>query len=153
MTQEYTLNTLKDTEHYAVLLTKKLPTKGVITFSGKMGSGKTTFISFLITELYKKHNLTPPIVTSPTFSIVNEYNIHTQNTDLLIAHFDLFRINAPDELLNIGFDDYQDDALCLIEWPENAASYLQEPLLKCNFMQHNDIRYLTLPPNADYTLI
>ena len=88
----------------------------IFAFYGKMGAGKTTFITAICREL----GVTEP-VTSPTFAIVNEY----QSADdgplhgAPIYHFDFYRIRRQEEAYDIGFDDYLDSgALCLIEWPE-----------------------------------
>jgi tRNA threonylcarbamoyl adenosine modification protein YjeE len=142
------LDTILDTKKIAKILSELLPQKGVITFSGKMGSGKTTFISNIIEEIFCQYHLDVPIITSPTFSIVNEYDLKL----FQIAHFDLFRLQNPDELINLGFDDYQNNALCFIEWAENAFQYLDKPLLKCHLEVSNDKRLLTLNPCTDYSL-
>ncbi|MFT6071481.1 MAG: tRNA threonylcarbamoyladenosine biosynthesis protein TsaE [Alphaproteobacteria bacterium] len=142
------LYTLDDTQGVAMALIDDFPQLGIATFSGKMGAGKTTFISYFIQALYKKYGQIPPIVTSPTFAIIHEYDV----ADFKIAHFDLFRLENPHDLINIGFDDYQENALCLIEWAENAEQYLDKPFLECHFEVKNDIRYLTLTPYQDYSL-
>lgn len=80
-----------------------------LLFAAPMGSGKTT----LITAICKKLGVTDPI-TSPTFSIVNEYHAAGQK----IYHFDLYRLNSIDELHDIGAEEYfESDSLKLIEWP------------------------------------
>jgi tRNA threonylcarbamoyladenosine biosynthesis protein TsaE len=142
------LNTLSDTIIIAKSLSELLPTKGIITFEGQMGSGKTTFIAKIIEAIFSCYDFNMPIITSPTFSIVNEYEINA----FKIAHFDLFRLKNSDELLDIGFDDYQDNALCFIEWPENASEFLDKPLLKCHLELDNNKRLLTLTPCSDYSL-
>ena len=143
-----TLNNLNDTHIIADLLASCLPKKGVITFFGKMGAGKTTFIARLIETLYRNYNLTAPIVTSPTFSLIHEYDIN----DYKIAHFDLYRLKNPDDILNLGFHDYTDTALCFIEWAENAIDYIDNLILKCEFIVDNNRRILTLSPYGCYSL-
>lgn len=84
----------------------------VFAFYGKMGAGKTTFISALCRALGVEDT-----VTSPTFSIVNEYRADT--TGELIYHFDFYRIRKLDEVYDLGYEDYfYSGAVCLIEWPE-----------------------------------
>lgn len=84
----------------------------VFAFYGKMGAGKTTFISALCRALGVEDT-----VTSPTFSIVNEYRAET--TGELIYHFDFYRIKKLDEVYDLGYEDYfYSGAVCLIEWPE-----------------------------------
>jgi tRNA threonylcarbamoyl adenosine modification protein YjeE len=148
MTYKIPLYTLQDTQNIAVTLASCLPAIGVVTFFGDMGAGKTTFIARLIESLYKNASLNPPIITSPTFSLVHEYCI----LDKKIAHFDLFRLKNPDEVLNLGFDDYLDTALCLIEWAENAQEYLGNVILNCTLTVENDRRILTLCPVGGYSL-
>jgi tRNA threonylcarbamoyladenosine biosynthesis protein TsaE len=86
-------------------------------FYGEMGSGKTTLIKYLIKELGLN-----TLVTSPTFSIVNEYSESGKN---IVYHFDLFRLKNDVEALDIGFDEYLTSGnLCLIEWPEKVELLL-----------------------------
>ena len=94
----------------------------VIAFSGEMGAGKTTFIQ----ALCRKLGITVE-VNSPTFSLVNEY--FTPQGDS-IFHFDLYRIESPEELFDMGYEEYfYSGSLCLIEWPEKAVSLIPEDAL------------------------
>ena len=79
-----------------------------------MGVGKTTFVKYLINNLQyvSKSKLTE--VTSPTFNIMNEYNIG----GLLIKHYDLYRLKKSNELIDLNLFDENDKAVLLIEWPE-----------------------------------
>ena len=84
----------------------------IFLFEGDMGSGKTTLIKQLVKDIGISEN-----VKSPTFSLVNEYI----ENDLIIFHFDLYRINKENELDSIGFYEYLDSGkLCFIEWPDIA---------------------------------
>lgn len=148
MTYKILIDTLEDTEKTAYALATCLPNMGVIAFSGKMGAGKTTLIAKTIEALYLIDNLPPPIITSPTFSLVHEYDVKNRK----IAHFDLFRLNNPNDVLNLGFDDYLDTALCFIEWSQNAAHYLDNVILKCNLNIENDRRILTIDTFKGYSL-
>lgn len=148
MTYTIPLNTLDDTQKIAEALALCLPKVGVVTFAGQMGAGKTTFIAYLIESVYRNHGLTAPHITSPTFSLIHEYDI----SDYKIVHSDLFRLENPDDILNIGLLDYMDTSLCLIEWAENAGDYIDAPILKCHFMHDNDRRILTLSPCGRYSL-
>lgn len=108
---EYISNSLEDTKALALRFAKKLPKKSVIAFRGGMGSGKTTFISEVISALgYNGY------VTSPTFNIVNVYNVKYN-----CYHFDMYRINSLDDLLSTGYFDYLEDenGVLFIEWSEN----------------------------------
>ena len=84
----------------------------IFLFEGDMGSGKTTLIKQIVNDIGISEN-----VKSPTFSLVNEYI----ENDLIIFHFDLYRINKENELDSIGFYEYLDSGkLCFIEWPNIA---------------------------------
>lgn len=85
----------------------------VIAFHGEMGAGKTTIISALAKAL----GVAADEISSPSFSIINEYR--SDATAELIYHFDLYRLQSIDQAVEIGVEDYFDSgALCLIEWPD-----------------------------------
>lgn len=85
----------------------------ILTFSGEIGAGKTTFIRAMLRQLG-----VTGIVKSPTFSLVESY----QCQDLQIHHFDLYRIHDESELEYIGFRDYfEGRSVCCIEWPERVG--------------------------------
>ncbi len=89
-----------------------------ILFYGEMGVGKTTLIREIVKELGYLHD-----VSSPTFSIVNEYEIK----DGLVYHFDFYRIKNEEEVYDIGFEDYLDsDQWIFIEWPEKISSLIPD---------------------------
>jgi tRNA threonylcarbamoyladenosine biosynthesis protein TsaE len=90
----------------------------VVFFYGEIGVGKTTFIRNLINNLQKKNNLEITEVLSPTFNIVNEYEIK----NITIKHFDLFRLKDKNELINIGLLEDIKETLTLVEWPEKIIS-------------------------------
>jgi tRNA threonylcarbamoyladenosine biosynthesis protein TsaE len=86
-------------------------------FYGKMGAGKTTLIKEICKQLGVGDN-----INSPTFSLVNEYH---SNNHLKLFHFDFYRIENEEEALDIGIDDYfNQNALCLVEWPQNVENLL-----------------------------
>lgn len=97
----------------------------VILFSGEMGAGKTTFIQALCRALGVSQ-----VVNSPTFALVNEYFTGSGES---VFHFDLYRINKQEELLDIGYEDYfYSGSLCLVEWPEKAPDLMPEKALWVN---------------------
>ena len=90
----------------------------VFAFRGQMGAGKTTFIKSLCAALGVEE-----VVTSPTFSIVNEYR--ADETGELIYHFDFYRIKKLEEAYDMGCEDYfYSGAVCFIEWPELVEDLL-----------------------------
>ena len=106
----------------------------VFLFDAPMGAGKTTFIKSVCQVLNVTDNM-----SSPTYSIVNEY--HT-NTKLKLYHFDLYRLKSSEELFEIGFEDYVESGNYLfIEWPELAMPFL-ESYLRIIIKIENNNRYL-----------
>ena len=88
--------------------------KGDVLFlHGEIGVGKTTFIRHLINNFQKNNHLNLTEVTSPTFNLVNEYDV----TSFIIHHYDLFRITKKEELENIGLFENYGEFVTLIEWP------------------------------------
>lgn len=97
-----------------------------VLLSGIMGAGKTTFIK----EICRFLGVEDP-VSSPTFSLVNEY---ISGEGQAVYHFDLFRIKSIEEIQHIGFTEYLDSgALCLIEWPEIIKPLLEFPYFEFEF--------------------
>ncbi len=95
----------------------------IFAFYGKMGSGKTTFIKALCEEMGSGDN-----VTSPTFSIINEY---TTPSEAMIYHFDFYRIKTIQEAYDLGYEDYfYSGNYCFIEWPERVETLLPEGVVK-----------------------
>ena len=106
---------LKDLSRTARIVLNQIKTKNIL-FNGDMGSGKTTLISALVKELGGDN-----VTSSPTFSIVNEYEIPND----IVYHFDFYRINDLHEALDMGIEDYFDsNHWCLIEWPQNVENLL-----------------------------
>ena len=92
-------------------------------FYGKMGSGKTTFIKAICNELGAADT-----VTSPTFSLVNEY---VSATGERFYHFDFYRIESVEEIFDIGYEEFfYSENYCFIEWPEKAEMLLPDDIVK-----------------------
>ncbi|MBL4754880.1 MAG: tRNA (adenosine(37)-N6)-threonylcarbamoyltransferase complex ATPase subunit type 1 TsaE [Flavobacteriales bacterium] len=92
-----------------------------LTFSGEMGVGKTTLIKALVAALGSND-----LVTSPTFSLVNEYALEGSKREM-VYHFDFYRIDNLEEVYDIGYEAYfYSDQYCFIEWPDKIASLLPE---------------------------
>jgi tRNA threonylcarbamoyladenosine biosynthesis protein TsaE len=81
---------------------------------GEMGVGKTTFVKYLINQFQVKKNLPTTEVTSPTFNLLNEYEID----DLIIKHYDLFRLKDKSEIKNLDLFENNNSIITLIEWPQ-----------------------------------
>lgn len=109
---EVELRTLEDTKAIAVQLAKKIKPGDVICLDGNLGAGKTTFTQMLCEALG-----TDEYVTSPSFSIMNAYMGVLDGNPIPIYHFDVYRISDPDEMDEIGFDDYLfGNGISIVEW-------------------------------------
>ena len=103
----------------------KILRKGdVILFHGEIGVGKTTFIRRSINSLQIKNNLNRTEVTSPTFNLVNEYEVGI----FTIQHYDLYRLRSEDEIKNIGLLENSKEVLTLIEWPEKVKTKINNKI-------------------------
>ena len=102
----------------------------VIFLYGEMGVGKTTFVKYFINEYQKINNLIQTEITSPTFSLLNEYQVK----DIRIKHYDLFRINRKEDINNLDIFEKDNKLITLIEWPQLIAD-------------KQDIKFITLTFN------
>ena len=123
----------KKTEELASKFLKKIKPGDIVFVYGEMGVGKTTFIRYLINGLQKQNNLKITEVTSPTFNILNQYEIN----QLKVNHYDLFRIKSSEEIKNLDlFDDIMNSIL-LIEWPQIIEKKPKD-LIELNFEYGKD---------------
>ena len=104
----------KDTKSVAKKFSKLIKKGDFILLSGNLGVGKTTFIKYIINSLQKANKQKISEVTSPTFTVTNEYQIKKK----LINHYDLYRIKNKKELNNLGIQENLKDQITLVEWPE-----------------------------------
>jgi len=102
------------TAELAKKFSKILKKSDVVLFHGEIGVGKTTFIRHLINNFQANNNLNLTEVTSPTFNLLNEYDVGI----FIIQHYDLYRLTNSDEVKNIGLFENSKEILTLIEWPE-----------------------------------
>lgn len=107
----------ESTEDLGKMLARKLGEIGFIALWGDMGAGKTAFTRG-IAKLYSLGNM----VSSPTFSIVNEY----KNKDISIYHFDMYRVKSVDDLESTGYYDYLKKGLIIVEWSENIKEFIPQ---------------------------
>ena len=108
------ISTEKLTKDIAEKISAKLKKNQIIFLYGEIGVGKTTFVKYVINKLQKDKKINITEVTSPTFNILNEYQIG----DIKIKHYDLFRIKLKEEIINLNIFEDNSDTITLIEWPE-----------------------------------
>ena len=116
--------------------------KGDVVFlHGEIGVGKTTFIRHLINNFQKKNKLNLTEVTSPTFNLVNEYDVGT----LIIQHYDLYRLTSSSETKNIGLFENYKEILTLVEWPEKIEKMIIDKIdLFFEYGENNEKRFLKI---------
>lgn len=133
---EYMSHSPEQTMHFAYSLASNLNTGDVIVLNGDLGSGKTKF-----TEGILKYFGLENEISSPTFTIVNEYNAKSLN----IYHFDVYRFSDSSEFFAIGGEDYFSQGLCIIEWGNIISDALPNEYIEVNFEKS--------PENDDYRLL
>ena len=122
MTKEYTTAGEEQTEALGFRLGQLIQPGAVIAYTGDLGAGKTAFTRGLARGLG-----IPDRVTSPTFTIVNEY----EGGRLPLFHFDMYRLGSSDELFDIGWEDYlARGGVCAVEWSENVDDALDEDAIR-----------------------
>ena len=115
---EYITNSPSETEAVGAALGKILPPGTVLAYRGDLGAGKTAFTRGLAKGLG-----CTDIVTSPTYTIVNEY----LSGRLPLYHYDMYRLASSDDLWDIGWEDYLErDGVCAVEWSENVEDALED---------------------------
>lgn len=130
---ETILKTEADLDGLMPLLAARLEGKEIMVLDAPMGAGKTTLVRYLMAYLGS-----PDAVSSPTFSIVNEY--HTGNKRFpLIFHMDLYRLRSIEEALALPIEDYlYGGGVCIIEWPDLIETLLPESILRVKILQEVD---------------
>ena len=117
---QYITNSPEETEKLGASLAEMLIPGTVLAYRGDLGAGKTAFTRGLAKGLGCKE-----LVTSPTYTIVNEY----LGGRLPLFHFDMYRLHSSDDLWDIGWEDYLDRCgICAVEWSENVADALEDPI-------------------------
>ena len=130
------------TRFVAEIFSKNIKTGNIIFFKGELGVGKTTFIKYLINFFQKKNNQPITEIPSPTFNLVNEYNLEK----LAIKHYDLYRINNEKELINLSIFEDVSDQITLIEWPEKINNHKKNNIIDLTFEYDEEYkkRFLTI---------
>ncbi|MBR5206145.1 MAG: tRNA (adenosine(37)-N6)-threonylcarbamoyltransferase complex ATPase subunit type 1 TsaE [Alistipes sp.] len=117
MERVITIDSLDELDSVAEAVLESLDDRTVVAFDAPMGAGKTTLISRIAAQLGAEDD-----VTSPTFAIVNQYE-----GERTIYHFDMYRIERPEEALDFGCEEYlASGELCLVEWPEKIEALLPD---------------------------
>ena len=138
MNKKIVINNIEETNALGAELAEGLKAGNVVALIGDLGTGKTTLTKAIAKGLGVAEEL-----SSPTFNVVKEY----RSGRLPLYHFDVYRINDPDELFELGFDEYlHGDGVCLIEWADLVEDLLPEDCLKINisFGNSEDERVIEL---------
>lgn len=137
-TYKFTSHSSTETMDFAYNLASKSHIGDVIVLSGELGSGKTKF-----TEGFLKYFNLENEISSPTFTIVNEY----KKDDIKIYHFDVYRLEDVSEFYAIGGEEYFSTGICIIEWGELIEEALPTDYIKISFEKDasdENIRYLNI---------
>lgn len=142
---EFEVYSVDETTQLGIKLGRLLKTGDIICLTGDLGTGKTHITKGIAKGLGITDN-----ITSPTFTIVNEY----EGKELKLNHFDVYRVSDPDEIYAIGFDDYIfSDAVSIIEWANYIEEILPKDLLHIkiekDLSKGEDYRKITLTPYGD----
>ena len=134
------LKSLDSTKKFAEAVAINLKLNDFILLSGNLGAGKTTFTRFLIHFLQQKNQRPLEEIVSPTFNIVQYYDL---GKGVKVAHYDFYRLKKEKEILNIGLFDTAKDFINIIEWPEIAMNLFNEFLqIKFTYDPDKDLRFL-----------
>ena len=125
----------KLTKELAKKFTKYLKGGEFIFLYGEMGVGKTTFVKYFINEFQKLNKLPQTEILSPTFSLLNEY----QMKDLRIKHYDLFRINRKEDIKNLDIFEKDNKLITFIEWPQLLTDTQNIKSIDLTFHYLNDL--------------
>ena len=126
--EETTKELAKDLTHY-------LKGGEIVYLYGEMGVGKTTFVRYLINQFQKDKKLRITEVTSPTFNLLNEYVIN----DLVIKHYDLFRLKDESEIINLDLFENNQSTITLIEWPQLISKNKSIKTIDLIFSYENEL--------------
>ena len=135
---EYVSNSPAETEALGAALAGRLKPGAVVAFSGDLGAGKTAFVRGMARGLDICER-----VTSPTFTIVNEY----EGGRLPLFHFDMHRLRSTDELFDIGWEDYLvRGGVCAVEWSENVSDALEGDCIRVDIRRgaHDNQRLIRI---------
>ena len=129
---------------FANNLSSKLKQGDIFFLYGEMGVGKTTFIKYLINEFQESKNLDITEVPSPTFNLLNEYQVQ----DLVIKHYDLFRLKDKSEIKDLHLFEDSKNTITLIEWPELIEKKKLINTIDLTFSYENDFNSRSVKING-----
>ena len=125
------IDSLSELDNVAEQIISSLDGRNVVLFRGGMGAGKTTLISRIVAQLGAEDT-----VTSPTFALVNEYE---GADNMLIYHFDFYRIDKVEEVFDLGYEEYFYSCdLCLVEWPEKIEALIPDDVMTVKIEVEDD---------------
>lgn len=127
---EFITHSREETLTLGERLARELGPGAVVAFTGDLGAGKTAFVSGMARGLGIRQQ-----VTSPTFTIVNEY----EGGRLPLFHFDMYRLGSAEELFDIGWEDYLErGGVCAVEWTENVAEAIEDGAVRVAIRRGGD---------------
>ena len=138
---EFITNSPKETEKVGEALGKVLIPGSILAYEGDLGAGKTAFTRGLARGLGATEQ-----VTSPTYTIVNEY----LSGRMPLFHFDMYRLASSDDLWDIGWEDYLErGGVCAVEWSENVRDAMEDAITVCIQKLGEDSRKITITGGVD----
>ena len=138
---EFITHSPEETEQLGAALGRKLNPGTILAYEGDLGAGKTAFTRGLARGLGAKD-----MVTSPTYTIVNEY----LSGKYPLFHFDMYRLHSSDDLWDIGWEDYLErGGVCAVEWSENVEEALENAIFVTIEKTGEDSRRITVEGGAD----
>ena len=140
--KKFDITSENNTRAVSEKLSEGLKIGDIVCLFGNIGVGKTTFIKYLINSFQKKNKGSTIEVPSPTFNILNEYNIK----EFKILHFDLYRLRDKSEINNLGIFEDRNNSLILIEWPELIINEISN-FIKLDFKYSNNFKKRSLSIN------
>jgi tRNA threonylcarbamoyladenosine biosynthesis protein TsaE len=124
------------TQSLGAALAETAPASGWLALHGDLGAGKTTLVRAFLRALGYAGR-----VVSPTYTLLESYEVARKTSGRRIAHYDLYRLNDPEELEWMGArEDFGNDTLCLVEWPERGAGVLPPPDMELHLLHEGDSR-------------
>lgn len=131
------VNCISELDDLSKIILNNIKERDIICFYGEIGVGKTTLIKVICKELGIEDN-----VSSPTFSIVNEYISSLGDS---VYHFDFYRIKDEEEALDMGCEEYFfKNSLCFVEWPEKVSSLIPEEAMKIKITKNKESRIIEI---------